>query len=155
MAWIELTEALVLNRLAAAELAALKTAAIGGAQTGAGILADALSAVTREVRGYVGSCQRNTLGEAGTIPDELESAALALVRRHLFTRLPGMKSLFDELRQKELEQAIALLRDVAACKFLLVAPVTPAPEAQQPAGVGVTLVASRTRVATRETMAGL
>ena len=155
MAWIALTEALVQNRLAAAELTALKSAALAGSQTSAGILADALGAVTREVRGYVGSCQRNTLGEAGTIPDELESAALALLRRHLFTRLPNMKALFDELRQKELDQAVALLRDVAACKFAIVAPTDAAPTAEQPAGTGVALVASRTRVATRETMAGL
>src|SRR4051794_29328669 len=98
MAWITLTETEVQNRLAKAELTALKSAAIAAGQTASAILAAAIAAVVGEVRGYV--AKKNTLGAAGTIPEELESTTLALIRRYLFTRLPGMKGLFDELRQQ-------------------------------------------------------
>lgn len=155
MSWAALTEAKVQNRLSAAELTALKTAAIAGSQTAAAILAAGIEAVTGEVRGYVAACRNNQLGEAGTIPEELEATALALLRRHLFTRLPAMKGLFDDLRQQEATDALQRLRDVAACKFAIVPPTDAAPAAEQAGGSGTTLIHSRTRIATRETMAGL
>jgi hypothetical protein len=155
MAWKPLIAADVQERLTASELTALKTAAIAGSQTSAGIIAAAIERVTNQVRGYVAGCHNNTLGEAGTIPDELESAALAMIRRELFTRLPGMKGLFDEPRQQEAKDALQLMRDVAACRFAIVPPASPAPEAEQAGGTGVVLINSRERIATRETMAGL
>jgi len=153
MAWIPLTELEVQSRLTAAELTALKTAAIAGSQTASAILAAAINTVIGEVRGYV--AKKNTLGEAGTIPDELEATALALIRRHLFTRLPNMKALFDDLRQQEAKDALQRLRDAAKGDFVIVPPVEAAPEAEQAGGNGTQLVNSRPRIATRKTMAGL
>lgn len=154
MPWIPITAETVANRLAAAEFAALTTAAKSVSQTSESILAAAVASVTAEVRGYVAACRHNVLGPAGTIPEELESAALALVRRHLASRLP-VKALFDELRQKEAEDALTRLRDTAACKFAIVPPETPAPENQQASGPSVQLINSRERQATRERMNGL
>lgn len=131
MAWITLTETEIAGRLAAPELTAVTSAAVRLGQTAEQILAGALKSVTAEVRGYVAACSRNVLGPAGTIPDELEGAALALIRRHLFTRLPKMESLFDDLRQKEAEDALVRLRDTAACRFAIVPPVLPAPAEEQ------------------------
>jgi phage gp36-like protein len=148
MAWIALTAEDVARRLAAAELVALKTAAKSGSQDGDEILAEAIADVTTEVRGYVGACKSNTLGEGATIPDELKSAALALVRDYLFTRLPGLKALNDEARQKEVERAVAKLKDVANCKLAIVPPATEAED--QPAGASVHSITTNTRVATRE-----
>jgi hypothetical protein len=153
MAWITLTESKVEARLTKPELAALLTAARQDDQTDAGLLAAAISAVTAEVRGYVAACAKNTLGESGTIPEELESAALALIRRHLFTRLPALRNLYDAIREQETKDALERLRDTAACKFAIVPPVTAAPE--QAAGPGVQVISSRTRIATREGLSGL
>lgn len=153
MAWKTLTADDVQTRLTAAEFAAITTAAKQNAQTAEALVASAIESVTVEVRGYVGACKSNTLGAGDTIPDELETSALALIRRYLFTRLPGMKSLFDDIRQKECDDALQRLRDTAACRFAIVPPAEPADE--QPAGPAVTLVSSRDRVATREKMGGL
>ena len=154
MAWITLTPALVQNRLTAAELAAMKTAAIGAGQTGDGILAACIDAVVREVRGHVGGCQRNALGEVGTIPDELEHAALALVRQRMGNRLPGLARLFaDDSRKAEYEDAQKLLASVARCQFAIVAPITEAPA--QPGAEIVRIIRAPRRTASRETLAGL
>lgn len=153
MPWSAMLPADVARRFAAAELSAVKTAAKSAGQDGDVILSEAIADVTMQVRGYVGGCTRNTLGPDGTIPDELKSAALALVRDYLFTRLPGLKGLNDELRQKETERAMAQLKDAAACKLAIVPPTTPADD--QAAGPAVQSVSTRTRVATREKMSGL
>lgn len=151
--WITLTEADVLGRLSRPELTALTSAAKATSQTSEGILATAIEVVTRKVRGYVGGCSKNKLGDGNTIPDELTDAALALVRNHLFTRLPGMADLNDTIRQKETENATAELKDVARCLIAIVAPETAAP--QQPAGPAIQLVSSRKRQATRTKTSGL
>lgn len=153
MSWISITATDVGRRLTAAELTALKTAAKAGDQDGDTILAEAIADSVKQVRGYVAACARNILGEGDTLPDELRGAVLALVRDYLFTRLPGMKALNDDLRQRELERAVALLRDVAACKFLVVAPETAAPE--QPGGPGFEVAESRTRIASPDKTSGL
>ena len=151
--WITLNEEDVQGRLAGAELTALKSSALASGKTAAEVLAQAIEDVTKEVRGYVAACTRNQLGDGATIPDELKGAALALVRDYLFTRLPGMKMLNDEIRQKEVDRAMSKLRDAANCKLLIVQPETAS--AAQAAGPSTELVNSRTRVATREKMKGL
>ena len=153
MAWITLTAALVQNRLTGAELTAFKGAAKAASQDADTILADAVNAITNQVRGHVAGCKSNILGAAGTIPNELEAPALALLRRYLVTRLPGMKALFDELRQTEAADAVILMRDVSRCNFAIVPPAEAAPE--QAAGSATELVSSRDRQATQEKMKGL
>jgi hypothetical protein len=144
--WNELTADAIKGRLTKPELTALLTAAKQAEQTEEGLLADAISSVVSEVRGYVAACHRNQLGAEGTIPDELLSSALALLRRHLFTRLPNMKSLYDDIRQTETKDALERLRDTAACKFAIVQPVSPAPSAEQAGGASISVVSSRTRI---------
>lgn len=153
MSWTTLSTDDIKGRLTGAEFTALTTVARSSGQSADDIIAQALDDTTRRVRGYVAACAHNTLGETGTIPDELKSAALALVREFFFTRLPGMKSLNDETRQKELERAVQELRDTAKCQFAIVPPETAA--ADQAAGTAITEVNSRTRVATREKLDGL
>ncbi len=117
--WITLTETDVQTRLSGPELAALKSAALATGQSDP--LPALVASVAREVRGYVAAGERNTLGPAGTIPDELESASLARVRYELATRLP-VASLLTEARKEANRDALARLRDVAAGKFLIVQP---------------------------------
>lgn len=153
MAWITLTAEDVQRRLASAEYSALLNAAKQVAQDPADLVAEAIAEITQQVRGYVAACEKNTLGDGQTIPDETKAAALALVRDYLFTRLPGLRSLNDELRQKETDRAVAMLRDVAACKLAIVLPQTPA--TQQAGGPAIQLVKSRPTVAGRDQTSGL
>jgi hypothetical protein len=125
MAWIAITETDVLTKLSAPELAALKGAAKDPSQTT--ILADVITQVVREVRGYVAANAENTLGEGETIPDELLAAALARIRFELAGRLPVAALLTDDRRTAN-SNAIALLRDVAGGRFRLVTPATPTTE---------------------------
>lgn len=116
MAWITLTEADVLRTLAGPELQALKTAALAAGQDSPlpGVILDAAN----EVRGYIAANRANRLGPAGTISDKLRSAALAMVRYRLADRLP-VKSLLTQTRIDENNDAIKLLRDVAAARFVV------------------------------------
>jgi len=151
MAWITLTEADVLRKLAAPELDAARTAAIADGQ--ADPLPGVISEITLEVRSRVAACDRNILGEGVTIPDECSAAALARIRFELATRLPGGGGLLDEDRRKANDNALSFLRDVAACDVAIVPPETAAPEQ---AGSGNAQVISGTcRKFTRQGMSGL
>lgn len=125
MSWITLTEAKVITKLSGPEIAAMKTAALQAAQTNP--LPEVISQVVKEIRGYVAGCASNTLGDGETIPDELEGAAISRIRFELATRLP-VASLLTEDRRAANANALTLLRDVAACKFAIVAPTTEATE---------------------------
>jgi hypothetical protein len=125
MAWITLTEADVTTKLSGPELAAMKGAALQAAQVNP--LPEIITQVVREIRGYVRGCERNTLGEGDTIPDELLGAAISRIRFELATRLP-VASLLTEDRRTANSNALGLLRDVAACRFFVVTPATPTTE---------------------------
>ena len=105
MAWQSLTSADVLSKLSGAELSALQTAALGDGQSDP--VPGIIQAVVDEVRGYVAANHDNQLGAAGTIPSKLVSAALAIIRHRLCTRLP-VASLLTEQRIREKDDAIRL-----------------------------------------------
>jgi phage gp36-like protein len=148
--WITLTEDDVLTRLAGAELNAAKTAAKAVGQVNP--LPDVLNQVTQEVRARVAACSQNRLGEGSTIPEELKAAALDLARYRLCTRLP-VPSLITPQREAEYKDALALLRDVAACSFRIEQPATISD--QVIAGPAVQLVTANRRKATRCDLEGL
>lgn len=153
MAWKTITTTEVEDRLAAAEYTALTTVAKRAEATATSLVEDAIEDVVRLVRGFVAACRQNTLGAGQTIPNELDGAALALIRRHLFTRLPGMGDLYDESRQKETSDALSLLRDVARCNFVIEQPATATTETVASPEIGT--VRSVSRQSTRERMTGL
>lgn len=152
MAWKTVTPDDVQRQLAAPELTALTTAAKQVGQTADGILADAITDMVLKIRGYVAANRANILGDGATIPEELNATAIALVRDYLFDRLPGMKMLNDELRQKATDRAMRELRDVAEGRFLIVAPDVDAPK--QAGGLSVTSKSNRRQI-TRRKMRGL
>lgn len=117
--WITLTENDVLTRLSAPELKAIKTAATDLGQPSP--LPEIIGYVTREVRAYVAAFAGNKLGPEGTIPDELQLAALNRVRYELATRLP-VPSLLTDARKDSNADAIAQLRDAAAGRMRVVQP---------------------------------
>ena len=147
--WITLTESDIQATLSGPELTALKTAALAAGQSDP--LPDILARVTREVRGYVAGCDKNTLGDGDTIPDELEGAAVALARYYLCTRLPVR--LLTEERKEEYRSALTLLRDVAACRYAIVQPATASAEIISKPTVQV--ASSRTRIAGNSNLNGL
>lgn len=122
MAWITLSETNLGERLAAEELEALQTAAVGDFGN---TVPDVLASVVAEVRGRVAAESKNQLGPTGTIPEELKSAALAIARWRILSRLPGMKFLQDEARRAEYSDALSLLAAVADGKFAIVQPENP------------------------------
>ncbi len=147
MAWSSITAAQVKTRLTGAELAACQTAALAAGQTDP--LPEIVTQVVDEVRGYIAGCRENTLGADGTLPSKLQSAALAIIRYRLATRLP-VKSLLTEERVEENKAAIRLLEQVAACKFSI-----EDPNSGDRSGVAIEQASTPTRVATREKLAGL
>lgn len=153
MAWVPFNLALIAQRLAAPELDALKSAAIADDQNGDELVSEAAARVCANVRGFIGACAKNTLGPDGTLPEELLDAALALAVHQIATRLPGMEALLDERRNASREEALALLRDVAACRFALVQPETAATE--QPGGGRIETLNAPRRQFSRESMRGV
>ncbi len=116
MSWIALDAAAIRTRLTDLERGAFAgSEALGEAAYDP--LPEIITAVTSLVRGYVAGCASNPMGPDGTIPSRLESAAVSIVRYQLLARLPVNAAAFMEQRRKEYEDAIALLKDVSACKF--------------------------------------
>lgn len=148
--WIEITEALVLTKLTSPELAAMSTAARGQGQ--AVRLPEVITQIVNEVRGYVGSCAQNTLGDGATIPDELLGAAISRIRFELATALP-VASLLTSARETANSSAVTLLRDVAACRFSVIQPATAATD--QAGGPNVETITTTERRYGRTNLAGL
>jgi hypothetical protein len=120
MAWSAITEANVLTRISGDELAAYRAAALGSGQ--ADPVAPAIEQVTNLVRGRIGACRANTLGPAGTVPETLLGTALDLVVIEIIKRLPGVS--IDAPRETAKNDALRLLEDVAACRFVVEEPST-------------------------------
>lgn len=148
--WIEITDAHILGKSAGGEVAAAREAALADGQTDP--VPGIVEQVIREVRGYVAGCKDNVLGPLGTIPDELLGAALNRIRFECATRLPG-GALMDEDRRTANRDALAMLRDAAACRITLTQPDEASPEIV--AGPAAKLVTSSTRVAKRSQLRGL
>lgn len=123
--WIPLTEDhLGLNN---AETQAYREAHLRDNQ--ADRLPDILKQVVMQVRGAVRSCRSNQLSpDPDLIPESATYYAGAIARYRLMSSFPGGVS---TPRQEEYKEAIAWLRDVAACRFLIESPGesddTPAP----------------------------
>ncbi|GAB4180101.1 MAG: hypothetical protein Fur0032_20950 [Terrimicrobiaceae bacterium] len=119
--WITITEEHIKTRLAGPELVAFKSAALAEGQTGADVLADVTSQVVDRVRGYCAQAVKGgylkEMGAAGTVPSRLVNVTANIIRYELATRLPGMRKLIDELRQKQQDRDVQLLEQVASGKF--------------------------------------
>ena len=131
--WIVLDASHLTQGLSAAELTALRTQQLVPNQVDP--VPEVLMRVTFEVRGYVAANAGRQVGEPGTIPEELLSAAIAVARWRLIGRLP-VKALATDSRRKEYEDAIALLRDVAAGRFAISVATEPAEEQPRPQAQG-------------------
>ncbi|MDR2981861.1 MAG: DUF1320 domain-containing protein [Puniceicoccales bacterium] len=150
MAWISLTVERVASRLTGPEMDAVESAAKDPRQPDP--LKEVVEFTVNEIRGRVKACRKNKLGPAGTIPDQLVGTALAIIRFRLLSRLP-VPALNTPAREKEYDDAIKLLADVASCKFALEVPDELGPE-QMPGG-GSPHVRSRPRIFSRKKQSGI
>lgn len=155
MAWNTITIDDVKGVVSASEYSGITTASLPEGKTGTQIVEEVISNAIAEARGYIAAEAANVLGVAGTVPDELRITVLVIIRYRIFTRLPKMKSLLDDLRVKEYDEAMRKLRDVSAGKFKLVQPLTPAEPAQQAGGGSVGLVSNGRKRMRRENTGGL
>lgn len=133
MSWIDLTPAHIDEALSAAELDALRTIQLADGQ--ADPVPEAIARTCTQVNGYVAAAAGHPVGQAGTIPEELLSSAIAIARWRVIGRLP-VKLFATESRRKEYEDAIAELKDVAAGKFAISFPADPAEEQPRPPAEG-------------------
>lgn len=150
MSWITLTEADILTGITGAELSAARSAALKVAQVDP--MPETIAQVTREIRGRVAACARNTLGAEGTIPDECQATAIDIAVYRLCKRVPG-GALLTKQREDANSAALSFLRDVAACSVAIISPTSPA--AAQAGGPAVQLVSTTPRRADRTRLAGL
>jgi phage gp36-like protein len=136
MSWITLTPEAVKSQLSAVEIAALANYLAPGQSDPT---PDLVARTASEVRGYVAAHYGTQVGVSGTIPEELESAAVSLARWRLLGRLATGKVaqvLMTDARRKDYEDAVQQLRDVAAGKFAVSVPDLPSTDQPRPQGGG-------------------
>lgn len=78
--------------------------------------------VTTRIRGQVAACTANTLGSDGTVPDEVEDAAVAIARHRFLSSVPNFDEAQGEMRKEEYRDAIRFMQDVAKCLVSIVPP---------------------------------
>lgn len=147
MSWISISATDVKARLADVELTALQEQYLQAGQ--ADPLVEIVSQVTGKIRRAVAK-GGGTLGLAGTIPEELEDSAVAIIRYRLCNRLNA--SLITEDRRQEYRDAIEELKDVAKEASGIVAPeveATAAPSQPLPS------MAEKTRTFDRTSQEGV
>jgi phage gp36-like protein len=120
--WITITQNDILASINNAELtAALNTAIAAGQENPLDTL---IPDVTAEVRGYVR--RRNTLGLAGTLPQELKNAAVDIIIYRAACRL--RKKAIAEDKKADSDQALLKVAGVADGTVAVSAPDSPTTE---------------------------
>jgi hypothetical protein len=135
MAWFTPTLDLCKLRLTGPEWNALSNAATNSGQTADEIGQTCIDALVTEIRGRIP--KRIRRGPDGTIPDEVTRAFEALWVCDFISRIPGMKSLLDDMRVKAYDNAQRTLTDMAADRLQIVPPTDPAPQIEQAAGPAI------------------
>jgi len=145
--WREVTRTDLLGVLSSPELSAYESAAVGAAQDP---VADVISTVTQQARGYLADNPKNSLAEGETLPDRVILSALHIMRVELLDRLEMEVS---TSRAKAKADAIRFLEQAARGEVSIEQP-TGATEDSGSGGRTETL-SSRTRQATRDSLKGL
>ncbi len=151
MSWRALTEADLNSALSGPELASYRALA-----TGAGMadpVQPALDRTTTEVRGYVAGCERNALGEEGTIPLECLGAACDLAAWYIISGLPINDASIVDTRKERKVDAIRFLDRVSKCSVKIAQPITESDEIIPRSSFEQ--VGGNVRQATRDKMSGI
>jgi phage gp36-like protein len=125
--WLVPTRSDLSRALTGAELSAVESVAVASGESDP--LPGTLAAAVQLARGYIAGCPRNRLGPADTVPDALLSVVCAIARWNLLNRFPDV-GITTDARRGEYSDALATLRDAAACRLAVEAPPEdpPAPE---------------------------
>lgn len=108
------------------ELNAFESAAISDTQPDP--VGELIAQIVDKIRGFVSGCSRNTLGEDGTIPSKLKDQFLALAVMEVMGRAGGNIIDPNGHRARAYDEANAILKLVAACRYGIDQPETPSTE---------------------------
>jgi hypothetical protein len=145
--WKTPTEADLLGVLNAAETSAYQAAAAGEGQD---VLADALTAVANQCRGYIADNAANKLADGLTLPERVMLSAMHILRVEMLTRL-DIEVSKDRMEAKR--DAIRFFERVSDGKVQIEQP-TGAVDASGPVQT-VEVISKNERQATRENLSGL
>ena len=151
MAWRAITDTDIDTVLSSAELAALRAQAAEGTDP----VADSVRLVTDTVRGYIAANPASRPGPAGTLPERLIDAALALFVVKAYSRTAGLLIDLNDTRKTAAESAVTLLRDVAAGRFAVELPADGTESAEDANASAALLVTQSARPMLRDDLAGL
>lgn len=150
--WIVITVEDLNAYLVAAQVAALRTAALGAGQ--ADPFSVVLPDVAARIRAEIQGCRTNEVSATpNSIPPELKSYACHLILEAMQTRIPGLHLTVEQKTQAN--EARKYLARIARCEVPVAQPADPL----EPGGVqrgGIIQVATKTtRRATRSSLSGL
>jgi hypothetical protein len=145
--WRELTEEDVQGVLSEPEATAYQDAA---AASGQDVLTDALTTVVNQCRGYIGDNPANTLAAGLTLPERVHLSALHIIRVELLTRLDLEVS---EDRRAAKRDAIRFFERVSDGKVAIESPTGETDDSGS--SPRTETLASRDRIATRQSLSGL
>lgn len=149
--WITVSEEDLNDYLVAAQMNALRTAALAVGQSDP--FENIMPAIAQRMRLKIASCARNRLSAtANSIPPELKWIAAYLIIEAMQGRIPSLRLSDDQKTQ--ISEAKKQLDRIADCKDVVSEPTDPEESVAQQSG-GISLVSSTTRAATREKMNGL
>lgn len=149
-AWIQITIEDLEDYLLAAQIAAIRTAALSDGQDDP--VEQAIIDVTQEIRTYVANCDGNDLSaNTAAIPPVLKRHACYLVLEAAQMRIPALELTDNQVRMAN--NARSLLTKVSECKFDVETPDDPVSSSGEVQSQGgATIVKSRNPKATPEAM---
>lgn len=148
--WIAIAADDLNDYLVAAQVNALRTAALGVGQTDP--FSRVMTDIIERIRFKIQSCSANQLSAAvNTIPPELKWVACYLIIEALQVRIPALR--LSEDQKTQVERAVAQLDRIAGCKDKVSQP----DDAVQPdvTSSPIEIVNKPTRSTTRETLDGI
>ena len=152
-AWLAITADLVESRTVAPLFDALRSAATGTIDDRFPSIRDN---VVQQIRAAVESKPSNQADQDVTlIPPELVNCACWLILEELVAALPADSVTLSDTQQKLIERQHQLLEDVRKGEYRVSKPANPLLIPDVQANAGVQIAAERTRLFTRDKLAGL
>jgi phage gp36-like protein len=149
-AWIVIVASDLDDYLVAAQMEAIRTAALGSGQTDP--FARVMPDVAQRIRAEIEACATNSLSATvNSIPPSLKRHACALI---IEAMQPRILLPLTEDQQQAAKDAKEWLKRIAECEIKVEVPPDPIESTFQQAGQ-IEVVRKTDRVATRETMGGL
>lgn len=150
--WIVITVDDLNAYLVAAQVAALRTAALGSGQ--ADPFTVALPDIAARIRTEIQGCRSNEVSATpNSIPPELKSYACHLMLEAMQTRIPGLHLTAEQKTQAN--EARKYLARIASCEVPISQPGDPLIPADVQRGGTIQVATNTTRRATRDSLHGL